>query len=283
MNTDTAWPEPAPGAPDPATLHAELTGAGWVCSGFDWTGGTKSEYLESPGSTLAVEVQTSSNGARLLFDAPVTEPQYGWNAEAPLLPTAVILAVAAANDGPSTYLAEHDDRQPEPLLDAGWIDESYCRWVSPDGQAEIESGDIDGTPYALRVGRDGGQTQILLTECASDQVLHAFATGTVLAAPETAAPDASTDSGGEVSSTDDEGEPFLLPHRWGATAAASERGQQHVRLALSMAGAEDWPLDCPGLLDRIAAAVPLIIEDLHALAYREGLDTARLGLAPRHP
>ena len=274
MTTDTAWPDPAPAAPDPAGLIAELTEAGWMCDRFSWTGTTKSHFLQSPSRTLALEVETGEGGARLLFDAPVGDPQYGWNAEAPLLPAAVILAVAAANDGPSTYLAEREDRQPEPLLDAGWIDESYYRWVSPDGRAEVESGDIDGTPYALRVGRDGGQTQILLTECASDQVLHAFATGTLLAAPETDAP-----CGARVS---EDGEPFTLPHRWGRAAAASERGQQHVRLALSMDGAQDWPLNCPGLLDRVADTIQLILADLHALAYREGLDTKRLGLAPRH-
>jgi len=282
MNTDTAWPDPAPGAPDPAGLIAELTGAGWVCDRFSWTGTTKSHYLQSPSRTLALEVETGDDGARLLFDAPVTDPQYGWNAEAPLLPTDVILAVAAANDGPSTYLAEREDRQPEPLLDVGWIGESYHRWVSPDGQATVESGDIDDTLYALRVGRDGGETQILLTECASDQVLHAFATGSLLAAPETAVPGATADSGVGARESED-GEAFTLPRRWGVTAAASERGQQHMRLALSMAGGEDWPLDCPGLLDRVADTVPLILADLHALAYREGLDTARLGLAPRHP
>ncbi|GAA2039195.1 hypothetical protein GCM10009839_46300 [Catenulispora yoronensis] len=62
MTTDTAWPDPAPGAPDPAALIAELTDAGWECRGFDWTSGTKAEYLDSPSGTLALEVETGSGG-----------------------------------------------------------------------------------------------------------------------------------------------------------------------------------------------------------------------------
>lgn len=262
--------------PDAPALIGELTAAGWTSGGFTWTASTRTSTLISPSRTLHLRVQTGgADGARLIFDAPSRPAQYGWLAEAPLLPPEVIAAVAAANDDEqSTYFAERSDRQIELLAEAGWSDESLHRWVSPDGRAEVESGDIEGTAYAMRIGRDGGHQQILLTECTSDQVLYAFATGNL--APQTAEPASGT------AKQSANGEPFTVARGWGRSATASERGQQYIRLALALDGAQDWPLDCPGLFDQVADAVPLILADLHALAYRSGLDTARLGLDPRH-
>jgi hypothetical protein len=267
--------------PDAPVLIGELTAAGWTSGGFTWTGSTRTSTLISPSRTLHLRVQTGgAHGARLVFDAPVRAVQYGWLAEAPLLPPEVIAAVAAANDDEqSTYFAERDDRQIELLAEAGWSDESFYRWVSPDRRTEVESGDIEGTAYAIRVGRDGGATQILLTECASDQVLYAFATGSL---PPRAA-EATVEPAPDAAEQSADNEPFTVSRGWGRSATASERGQQYIRLALALDGAEDWPLDCPGLFDRVADSVPLILADLHALAYRIGLDTARLGLDLRHP
>ena len=65
--------------------------------------------------------------------------------------------------------------------------------------------------------------------------------------------------------------------RWGSTASASERGQQHVRVALAFVG--DAPdIDSPELFDRVADTIPEIAADLHALALRLGFDPGRLGL-----
>jgi hypothetical protein len=65
--------------------------------------------------------------------------------------------------------------------------------------------------------------------------------------------------------------------RWASAASASERGQQHVRVALAFAG--DAPdLDSPELFDRVADTIPQIAADLHALALRLGFDPERLGL-----
>lgn len=65
--------------------------------------------------------------------------------------------------------------------------------------------------------------------------------------------------------------------RWGSTASASERGQQHVRVALAFSG-HALDLDSPELFDRVADTIPQIAADLHALALRLGFDPERLGL-----
>jgi hypothetical protein len=63
---------------------------------------------------------------------------------------------------------------------------------------------------------------------------------------------------------------FTVNRDFGADATASERGQQHIRLALAMSGSH-LDLDTPELFDQVADAIPAVIADLHALARRLGL------------
>jgi hypothetical protein len=67
-----------------------------------------------------------------------------------------------------------------------------------------------------------------------------------------------------------EAETFAVPPGWAQAASPSERGQQHIRLALALAGTH-VQLDSPELFDRVADTIPAIITDLTALAHRIGL------------
>ncbi|WP_194913241.1 hypothetical protein [Catenulispora rubra] len=232
-----------------------------------------------------------------------------WTATTPLLPSRMVLAVSAANDAEATRFPfyESDAVAGSDLLTAaGWRAETAEHWISPDGRREVQAhfDDAEDPAFPIRIRLPGG-CQIHATRHIGEQVLAAFALGDTTPEPDLApstvhadddAPDVDRlgvalfqgrwqpatselfrrmfvhDIAHRIAAdkaTKDEA--FAVPAVWSSTASPSERGQQHIRLALAMAGIH-VSLDSPELFDQAADTIPAVIADLRAIASRIGLD-----------
>lgn len=292
-----------PDGPDPAeTLIAELLRCGWAPAGKAPNDTWHSRSLTSPSRTLTLRVATDGDRVELDFDAPIRRGhrfRYAWSATAPLLPAQVVLAVAAANDADATFaFDENDAAEPEFLAAAGWRKEHDARWTHPDGRV-LQARIGEGEQLPVRIGRDDDPQPIRASQHVSIEVLHALTADAHDQSGPEPEPRAVAmfegrwqptsaemfrrmflkDIARKFAAEKAEADTFAVPPGWADAASASERGQQHIRLALAMTGIHA-ALDSPELFDRVADTIPAIIADLHALARRIGLDPQLPGPPP---
>lgn len=301
-----------PDGTDPAVeLIQELLLCGWIADSAASASGTvRAVNLASPSRSLTLRVKSDGDRVQLVFDAPTRGGhrfRYAWAATAPVLPAQVVLAVAAANDADATFgFDENDAVDLDFLTAAGWRQEHDSRWEHPDGRVlQAQAGDPKHPWVSITIGHDGDEHPIRATQHTSNQVLQALTDDD---APEPAAagdtPQAERQPlihfegrwqptstavfrrillrhvADEKLAEKAEAQTFTVPPSWHGSASDSERGQQHVRLALALTGTHA-PLDSPELFDQVAETIPAVIADLHALARRIGLDPERLPAQPR--
>jgi len=294
-----------PDGTDPAVeLIQELLLCGWIAdSAASASGAVRAINLASPSRTLTLRVESDGDRVQLAFHAPDRRGhrfRYAWAAAAPVLPAQVVLAVAGANDADSTFgFDENEAVDLDFLIAAGWRQEHDSRWEHPDGRVlQAQAGDPEPPGVSITIGRDGDEHPIRASQHISNQVLQALTDDTT-AEPAAAggAPQVERqalihfegrwqptstavfrrmllrDVADEKLAAKAEAETFTVPPGW--QGRASERGQQHIRLALAMAGIHA-PLDSPELFDQVAETIPAVIADLHALVRRIGLDPDQL-------
>ncbi|WP_194894146.1 hypothetical protein [Catenulispora pinisilvae] len=208
-------------------------------------------------------------------------------------------AVAAANDADATFaFDENDAAEPEFLAAAGWRKEHDARWTHPDGRV-LQARIGEGEQLPVRIGRDDDPQPIRASQHVSIEVLHALTADAHDQSGPEPEPRAVAmfegrwqptsaeifrrmflkDIARKFAAEKAEADTFAVPPGWADAASASERGQQHIRLALAMTGIHA-ALDSPELFDRVADTIPAIIADLHALARRIGLDPQLPGPPP---
>lgn len=309
MTTESTAPDNAPDGQDPAPeLIDELLRCGWIpAPDAPPTGTVRAVILASPSRTLTLRLETDGDRVQLVFHAPARRGDrfcYAWAATAPLLDWQVVLAVAAANDADATFSFDENDALDLDFLTAcGWRQENDGLWEHPDGRIlAADSGDPDHPGTSISIRRDSDEQPIRTTQHVSNQALQALTDPTA----EPADGDRPTarrrrsvlvagqpgigqevrrmllrDVAEKILARKAEAETFTVPPGWSGAGTPSERGQQHIRLALALTGVHE-PLGSPELFDQVVATIPAVIADLHALAARIGLDPQRLTPPPRH-
>ena len=302
-----------PDGTDPALeLIQELLLCGWIAdSAASPDGIVRAVNLASPSLSLTLRVESDGDRVQLVFDAPTRRGdrfRYAWAATAPVLPAQVVLAVAAANDADATFgFDENEAVDLDFLTAAGWRQAHDSRWEHPDGRVlQAQGGDPQHPWVSITIGRDDDTHPVRATQHTSNQVLQALTDDT----PAEPAGGGETRSerqplihfegrwqptstavfrrillrhvADETLAEKAEAETFTVPPGWHGAASGSERGQQHVRLALALAGTHA-PLDSPELFDQVADTIPAVIADLLTLARRLGLDPEHLRAQPRTP